>query len=103
MRGTSSVPDWARAFQVSKSRHGRLGHQELIDRILVIHVPDAEGFDTYFSLTGFLLHDFVNLIAFDICETMFMGEGRLRNVDFPDRRFLNLPITSDTWQDVKAS
>ena len=89
--------------QVSESRHGTLGHQEFIDRILVIYVPNSEGFDAYFSLTGFLLHYFINLIAFDICEAMFMGEGCLRNIDFPDRRFLNLPIASDIWQDVKTS
>lgn len=88
---------------VSNARSRPLGHQTFIERILVVSVPNSEGFDTYFSFTEFLLHYFVNLIAIDIGKAVFMGEGCLCNVDFLDCWLLNMPVTGYIWQDVEAS
>jgi len=82
------------------SRIGTICHQKLINQILVISVPNSEEIDTYFSFSEFLLHDFVNLIAFDICKAMFISESCLRQIDFANRGLRNMPITCDLWQDV---
>jgi hypothetical protein len=88
---------------VSNMIFGVLSHQTFIERILVVSVPNSEGFDTYLSFTEFLLHYFVKLFAIDVGKAMLMGEGCLRNVDFPDCRLLNIPVTGNIWHDMEAS